>query len=685
MNISFVNPGFLFALLLVAVPVIVHLFNFRRFKKVYFTNVRFLRELKEETTNRSRLKHLLVLISRILAVIFLVLAFAQPYVPVATGKKLAASRAVSIFIDNSFSMDAVTREGTLLDVSVKKAKEIAQAYQPSDRFQLLTNDFDPVHQRLLSRDEFISTLDQVRISPSSRKLTEIITRQKDALSASGAEEKTAMILSDFQVPMANIAAIQQDSSLEVIFIPVNASETSNLYVDSCWFTAPVVQQNQPAELNVRIRNSGKIDVEGLPVKLIVNGSQKAVAGVSVAPSKYADIKLTFTPVGTGWQKGEVIITDNPIIFDDHYFFSFNIAQNLPVGIINGSRSGPYLKALFGGDSYFALSESPEGQIDYSSFAKNKLLIVNEATTISSGLSSELAKYVKNGGTLVIIPDSAIDFTSYTSFFNELSITPFSAMMVNNEKVEKLTLDDPVFEGVFSNSGRINDQTDLPLVQAYYTQSGGARAQSVLMQLRSGAPLLSKIASGKGIVYLFHASLEGGMTNLARHAIFVPVMYRIALLSERSVVHAGFIGKDDFIELPPRSIGGEEVFHLTNDALRFDIIPGYRATASGILIQLNHQVKEAGNYELKNNNELLFAPSFNFNRDESQMEFMNTAALEEMIESVRLGSVSVVDVSKAELKNHFSRQSEGIRLWKYCIILVLLFLAIEILLLKFWKK
>ena len=685
MNISFVNPGFLYALLLVAVPVIVHLFNFRRFKKVYFTNVRFLRELKEETTNRSRLKHLLVLISRILAVIFLVLAFAQPYIPVTTGKKLASSRAVSIFIDNSFSMDAITREGTLLDVSLKKAKEIALAYQPSDRFQLLTNDFDPVHQRLMSRDEFVNALEQVKISPSSRKITEIITRQKDALGTSGADEKTALILSDFQAPMANIAGIQPDSSLQVMFVPVNAEESSNLYVDSCWFTAPVVQQNQPAELNVRIRNSGKIDVEGLPVKLLVNGSQKAVAGVSVAAAKYTDTRLTFTPVGTGWQKGEVSITDNPITFDDHYFFSYNIAQNLPIGIINGTRSGPYLKALYSGDSFFSLKESPEGQIDYSSFAENKLMIVNEATSISTGLASELSKYVKNGGTLVIIPDSAIDFTTYTAFFNELSVTPFSAMMVNNEKVEKLTLDDPVFEGVFSNAGRINDQTDLPVVQAYYMQPAGARAQSVLMQLRSGAPLLSKISSGKGTIYLFHAALEGGMTNLARHAIFVPVMYRIALLSERSVIHAGFIGKDDFIELPPRTVGGEEVFHLINDALKFDIIPAHRATASGILIQLNNQVKVAGNYELKNNNELLFTPSFNFNRDESLMEFMSSAALEDMIRSMRLETVSVVDIAKAELKSHFSRQSEGVRLWKYCIMLVLLFLAIEILLLKFWKK
>src|SRR5688572_21984613 len=181
MNISFVYPAFLFALALITIPIIIHLFNFRRFRKVYFTNVRFLRELKEETTSRSRLKHLLVLFSRILAVSFLVLAFAQPYIPVEQGNKIVSDRAVSVFIDNSFSMEAVTREGSLLDVAKNKAREIAAAYKQSYRFQLLTNDFDPVHQRLISREEFIDQLELVRISPSSRQLSEVISRQKDAL------------------------------------------------------------------------------------------------------------------------------------------------------------------------------------------------------------------------------------------------------------------------------------------------------------------------------------------------------------------------------------------------------------------------------------------------------------------------------------------------------------------------
>src|SRR5258706_15952530 len=112
---NFIYPGFLFALSALVIPVVIHLFNFRKFKKIYFTNVRFLREIKQDTQSRSKIKHLLILLSRILAVSFLVLAFAQPYIPATKGVVMSGIRAVSVYIDNSFSMDALGKNGSLME------------------------------------------------------------------------------------------------------------------------------------------------------------------------------------------------------------------------------------------------------------------------------------------------------------------------------------------------------------------------------------------------------------------------------------------------------------------------------------------------------------------------------------------------------------------------------------------
>jgi len=114
---EFVNPGFLYGLLAISIPVIIHLFNFRRFKKVYFTNVSFIKELKLQTQKQSRLKHLLILIMRILAIAAIVLAFAQPFIPVSENIiNPHEKNAVSIYIDNSFSMQS---ESSIVTSSLK--------------------------------------------------------------------------------------------------------------------------------------------------------------------------------------------------------------------------------------------------------------------------------------------------------------------------------------------------------------------------------------------------------------------------------------------------------------------------------------------------------------------------------------------------------------------------------------
>ena len=78
---QFVNPYFLFGLFALAIPIIVHLFNFRKYKLFYFSNTRFLQELQQKTNKQSRLRKLIILSLRLLAIAALVLAFARPYIP----------------------------------------------------------------------------------------------------------------------------------------------------------------------------------------------------------------------------------------------------------------------------------------------------------------------------------------------------------------------------------------------------------------------------------------------------------------------------------------------------------------------------------------------------------------------------------------------------------------------------
>ncbi|MEO5569881.1 MAG: BatA domain-containing protein [Bacteroidia bacterium] len=681
----FVYPEFLFALLLVAVPIIIHLFNFRRFKKIYFTNVKFLKDIKEETTSRSKLKHLLVLLSRILAISFLVFAFAQPFIPVGNKNIISNDKTVSIYIDNSFSMESVVREGTLLDEAKKKAREIAMAYKPSDNFQVLTNDFEARHQRLMNREEFLDLIDQVKTSPATKKLSEIISRQTDALNNSGAKSKLIYLLSDYQKTSADIKDLHADTSTTVNLIPLNEQATANIFIDSCWFTSPVIQVNKPCELNVRIKNSSENDLENVSLKLTINGNQKSLAGVVSKANSTVDTKLNFTLSENGWQKAELSINDHPITFDDTWYFSFEVKQNLQLLCINKKAESPYIKALFSSENYFILNNSNAEQIDYATLPRNNVVILNELNTVSSGLASELKKYVSNGGTLVVFPDSAIDQNSYQTFLLSLNADTYTAINNNADKVDRLSTESAVYQNVFDEKQKRNENIDLPLVLKHYEFSGSSHSnREVIMKLQGGGSFLSKFESGKGKIYLFAVPLSASFTNFVKHAVFVPTLYKIALLSEQEQNLFNIIGRDNGYEVAENNISGEEVFHLVNTGKKFDIIPEQRSGTNYINLFFRDQVKESGNYDLLFKNKLSGIVSFDYDRKESVMSFYNKDEITKIIDENHLSNLKLFEVTSKGITAQLMELNEGIRLWKWGIVMVLIFLAIEILLLKFLK-
>ncbi len=165
---KFAYPEFLFALSVISIPIIIHLFNFRRFKKIYFSDIRFLKEIKEQTQNRNRMKHLLVLLCRILAFAFLVFAFARPFIPGPGGEKLKGKKAISVYIDNSYSMAYTEKEGepSLFEKSKQRAFELARNAEKKSLWSiyLFNESIQPVLVGAHSKNEFLDTLKELHVS-----------------------------------------------------------------------------------------------------------------------------------------------------------------------------------------------------------------------------------------------------------------------------------------------------------------------------------------------------------------------------------------------------------------------------------------------------------------------------------------------------------------------------------------
>ena len=210
---KFLFPEFLYALSAIAIPIIIHLFNFRKYKRIYYSDISLLKEIKIETKSKARVKHLLLLLSRILAIVFLVLAFSQPYIPIDDQIIKSGNKVVSIYIDNSFSTDAKGKNGYLFQDEKEKALSIIEGYESIDRFHLATNDFKGHLQRIYSKEEIQNLIDDVELSPVTRNLSEIVLRQKDILNGAESLNKQAYLLSDFQQSVSDFSNLKSDTGI----------------------------------------------------------------------------------------------------------------------------------------------------------------------------------------------------------------------------------------------------------------------------------------------------------------------------------------------------------------------------------------------------------------------------------------------------------------------------------------
>ncbi len=688
---EFVNPVFLFGLAAISIPIIIHLFNFRRYRKVYFTNVKFIKEIKQETKKKSKIKHLLILLFRILAVACLVFAFARPFIPVNQSLiNQGATNAVSIFIDNSFSLEAESESGNLLDDAKSNAVEIASIYDPSDVFQLLTNDFESIHQHFVSRDEFLEMLEKVSLSPAVKNISDVNKRQIELFDSKPGHDKSAYIISDFQKSISDINLLENDTSINTFLIPVSAKMTNNLFIDSCWFESPVQQINSQVKLIVRIKNSSDVSYEKIPVKLLINNKQKALASFDIESGSSCEIPLTFTNYETGIQNAVLEITDYPITYDDKFYFSYSVSSQIRILCINDSKESIYLNSIYDNDSTFVFNNMPVNSIDYSSFNNYNLIILNEIDDISSGLSMEIKRFVENGGSTIIIPSSDPDFANYRNFLTSLNTGVFIKKNTNSINVSDINLDHAVYSDVFENNDnsieKLPANIDLPVVHSHFeTKRSSQTNEETLLFLQNGDNFLSVQSNGKGKVYVLASPLSFDFSNFPVHPVFVPTMYNIALLSKPSGKLYYIIGINEVIELYPKNTQNEKlVYKIKENSSEFEIIPEYKSQNFQVRLLTHDQIKNAANYTLKKGNENIMGISYNYNRKESDLDYFSKNEIQEIIDENAYDRISLIIDDNNALSQTLEELTNGIHLWKLFIILALTFLLFEVLIIRLWK-
>lgn len=662
---SFLYPLFLISGIALAIPVLIHLFNLRRYKTVYFPHTRFLKDIQLRSQKQSQVRYRLLLFTRLLFLAALILAFAQPFFQ---NKEQAATKdkLQVIYIDNSGSMSLKQGAQRLVDVAKQSARRQIQQAPAGTRFVLLTN--DRMVGQPLPADKALLELNNIDLSPKGKTMVQVLSGVQSSMQAEGASGADLYYYSDFQE--LNVSDEPEQSLINNISlhgVPVQTDKVGNVFIDTAFLMAPVLQTGTPNQLVVHTRTVGSLPDEMPVMQLFINGQLKNAASLAHNDRMESWDTLSFQVEDAGWQQIELSINDAAVRFDDTFRIAARSASNLSVLALNQGPANPYIQAAFRAYDGFRLTNSDLGNTsgDWNNY---NLILLNNVTAINSTLAEKLQQALSRGKTVAIFPGRTNSFGGLNNGLTVLGDIRITGLDTATQAATTMQQGSDLVKDLFVS---IPDNIELPQANWHYRISAGLTAnQQSILSFRNGDPLFARYTPTRGQLYLLATSADMQAGNFAASYFFVPFLYQMATQATGSNIYALTLGAQTPAFLPLDNAGERNMIHLY--APGRDVIPAQQTAGAGLNVYIDQAVTNTGYYRLAAEGGDTTLIAVNSDHAESQLQTYPLDELKNRWKDKDAEWLTTDTISMGKANNTFA----SFPLWKVCAILALLMLIAE---------
>lgn len=427
-------------------------------------------------------------------------------------------------------------------------------------------------------------------------------------------------------------------------------------------------------------NNSEEDAENIPLSLEYNKEILPLGKFNIRANSTVIDTIDIRIKSKGWNEAKISLKDYPVIFDDDYYFTFNVPEKIKVLNINESKGiNRYLSSAFGSDQYFEFDYTDINKVDYSSLSKNQLVILEDIESISTGLSGSLINAMKNGLNVLMFPGKNANIASLNSFLSSVNSNIFSEYQEVTLEANNLNQSEFVLQDVFDKiSGNIPPVT----VKGKFRMSNlQTRNKYDVIKFKNGESLISRYEIGNGQLFLSAAPFAVEINDLARNPdIFVPMLFKMSISNTGAEKLSNTIGLDKIIELPKMDLKKDSYLKIVSKDQEF--IPKQIPTSTNLLLDEGGNIQKSGFYDVMQVDSIISKIAYNYNRQESKLEYADVDQISEKLNK----NVKIFDNKN---KNYnftkmINAKQRGEELWRWAVIFALLFLAFEILLLRFWK-
>lgn len=640
---QFKHPEILYFLFLLLIPILVHLFQLRRFKKEYFTNVQFLKELSIQTRKSSQIKKWLLLATRLLILTALVFAFAQPFFEAKDAK--AATNETYIVVDNSFSMQAQGQKGPLFK---RVLEDLQQHFPENQNFSLITSSENFWETDIKSSQKEIQNL---KYNSAAFSLSQVLSQIK---SRKTPFQKDVIIISDFL--NADAKSLEKiDKEFNTFLIPVKAEKKNNISIDSVFIKETT---DKFYEIGFQMTNFG---TEKAEIPLGIYNENKLIAKSVVKFETHK--KEVFFSLPKQAFNGYASITDEGLTYDNELYFSISEPKKINILSIGTAEKSIFLNRIYR-SSEFDYANVELTALNYNQLEKQDVIILNEVSKIPQALQTTLTDFAKKEGNLIVIPATDSDNQELTNWLSTMGSIRFSKNESAKKLITKIAFSHPLYKNVFEKNVT---NFQFPSVNTFFQVS---TTSAPVLRFEDETPFLTAL----GKVYVFSAALNKENSNFQNSPLIVPTFYNMAQNTNRSGVSAMQIGTENPISIEAK-LGKDEILKVRNskETEANEFVPSQQIKNNTVLLTFDNSPEEAGNYGVFQNKELLQNISFNYPRTESNLN----AGMADLSNYETASSVeSIIETLQTNRTDN--------EICKWFAILTLLFLITELFIQKFVK-
>lgn len=668
----FLQPSYLWALPVLLIPVVIHLFNLQRSEKVLFANTRMLENLVRQTRKARNLRHLLLLLLRLLAVLCLILAFAQP---VFTGSDNPGLNdegipAVSVYADDSPGMQLQEEGSSALDRALAFAASIPANFSNKGWFRIGGNEGKP-GSGWVSAPVYRDQLLEVRKSASQKSIKAILSQTYRQFTLRNADEKKhSYLISDFQRRMFDqFQASQLDSSVVHHFIPIAHTPVSNFWIDSAW-TVSAESAGDKTDVHFRVRSSGLKENKLCRVQLFDGNNLQAGQQLEIQPGRDAMASLRISRRWNGLRRLRLEVDDPLVSWDNRFYLVLRSPKAMKV-LRMGDKPNPILARLFNSSPAFRYSECPLQNPDYNALEASDLIIADKPSALSEALSSRFSEGLESGKTICIIPNPEGSLPLQLRGSLAMEIPVFSGTPAN--ELQKISLpgpDNSFYKNSFADPGK---NPVLPAIPCRYNLSS---AGFPVLRYQNGQAFLSRTERGDGNLFFFASDPSDSKEAFHRHPLMLASFFRMAAVSRKDLQSRLFVSRQAsqvFLQPDSGFTPGEGMAELRNGNLR--VQAGIGKSGDQIFIQTDCERLEEGFWEVIQNGRSIDAFAINRDASESEADYLSVEEIRALLPEKPW--IKVLPLGPEIQQEHLkSGIAQGLSIWKILLLLALLFLVSE---------